>query len=230
MELRRDALGENLTILQETKGYRFGSDAVILATGLRPTGRPEVQFHRVAEFGAGHGAASLLACEELTESEIVAIERDEGLYQLLERNIEENDLQKKVVPILADVRALDEHFHPHHFDLIFFNPPFYRQGDGRVSPRDRRARAHHELHGTLQHFVDAAARYLVPQGYATLVIPPSRLVDLMAALQRTDFGLLSLEHFHASRTHNAWLTKVWLRRGARADPLILPPVIRRSQG
>ena len=46
-----------------------------------------------------------------------------------------------------------------------------------------RAAARHELHGGVAAFVAAAASVLAPRGCMKMVLPPSRLGQLMAALE-----------------------------------------------
>ncbi len=48
-------------------------------------------------------------------------------------------------------------------DVVITNPPFYLLGSGRINPDSQDAAARHELLGTLQDFVSAAA-YLLKNG------------------------------------------------------------------
>ena len=68
-----------------------------------------------------------------------------------------------------------------------------------------RAAARHELHGGLGAFVAAAGAALAPRGLLKLVLPPTRLPDLAAALAASGLTLRSLRFVHAAPGEGAHL-------------------------
>lgn len=92
-----DALepGRGLTIFQHQHGYRFGLDALLLATDLQRFGlggaaRAAGSRPLVVELGAAQGVVSLCIARQFPHVDVLALERQAGLSQLLKRNIQVN--------------------------------------------------------------------------------------------------------------------------------------------
>lgn len=160
-----------------------------------------------------------------SDAEIIAIERHPSLLELLRRNLERNSFDDHVRVLEADIRTLEPQL-AHRADIVVCNPPFYRKGEGRVSPNAEKRAAHQELHGGLDDFVKAAAFVLKPaRGLAKFVLPPARLQDFMEAVRQTDLGLESLRFVHDRPQSPAYLFEAEARRQSQADLKILAPLV-----
>ncbi len=222
-----DILGEgDLEILQHRRGYRFGLDALLLATDL-PLEGDELDDEAgtsVVELGAAQGIVSLCVARQLERARVVAVERQEALFELLVENIARNDLDDRVEPVRGDVRDHRELLAPHSADLVVCNPPYFRQGERRPSANAQRAAARHELHGELDDFLDAARYVLKQRGRLKIILPPLRLADLIAGSTRGDLVFESMRFFHSRADTNAYLVESVLRRGGAPDLEIRPPL------
>lgn len=219
-ERTHDTLAD-LQIWQHSQGFRFGLDAVLLATDL------PVRAHRIADLGAGHGAVSLAIARQFSDAEILAVERQPSLGELLTENIALNGFEGRVTPILTDLRELRSTHSKlaQRYDLVVSNPPFYRDGEGRQSAVIERREAHQELHGTLVDFLEVGRWLLKPRGFYKLVLPPSRLSEVMAVCQTSDLGLRSLRFVHARSGQDAYLMEVVLRRDHKGIFVVHPPLV-----
>ncbi len=222
MKLTRDVVSDGaLVIFQSESGYRFGLDAVLLATDL-----PELpEGARVADLGAGSGAVGLMIASRRPDATVDSVELQSSLYELLERNIQYNGLEGRVNPISGDVRQHTLLLKPHSADLVVCNPPYYRVGQGKASPVRERAVAHQEMNGTLRDFLKAAQYVAKPRGLLKLVIPPLRLSDLMLDIARTDFFPVSVRFIHARPGRDAYLMEWVFRRGSAPQFRVLEPLV-----
>ena len=222
MGLTRDVVsGGALVIQQSETGYRFGLDAVLLATDL-----PEIpQGGHIVDLGAGTGAVALMVAKRRPDVSVYAIEVQPSLCNLLVKNVRENTLEGQVQAVKGDVRQHQLLLTPHTADLVLTNPPYYRTGQGRVSPNRERAAAHQELHGTLRDFIVAAQYVLKPRGYLKLVIPPLRLADLLFEVRKTDFSAESVRFVHAKAGRDAYLMEWVFRRGGAKQITVRPPLV-----
>jgi len=151
-----------------------------------------------------------------------AVERQPPLLELLRRNVVHNDLEDRVEMVAGDLRDR-ELLTPHSCDLVLANPPYTPADAGQLSTDPIRRDAHSEQHGTLGDFIAAAAYLAKPNGLFRAIFPPKRLLDALAALESTDFGVLSLQFFHGTRDHDAYLVRLTAKRGARGETTVLPP-------
>ncbi len=217
----------DLNIKQSRQGFRFGMDAVLLATDL-----PSLPTNaKILELGAGQGTVSLGIARQVRDGEVWALERQETLFELLIENIESNGLAKKVHALHADLRQIRELLPSHSMDLVVTNPPFYKVGEGLHSPNDERAHAHSEFFGGLSDFIDAARYALKPRGRMKVVLPPRRLTDLIECVQGTDLSLETLRWLHPRAGEPAYLFEAVLRRNSkRTLEVHAPLVIHEGEG
>jgi tRNA1Val (adenine37-N6)-methyltransferase len=217
----RDILGdEKLSVVQHERGYRFGLDALLLATDI-----PELGDHpTVVELGAAQGIVSLCVACQHPDAHVIAVERQDSLFGLLEQNITENKLDDHIEAVHGDVRKFRDILEPHSADLVVCNPPYFRKEERRPSADAERAAARHELHGQLADFVDAARYVLDQRGRLKIILPPIRLADLIAAADQTDLGFESMRFFHSRRDTSAYLVESVLRRGGAPDLEVRPPL------
>ena len=226
-ELTRDELFDGeLGIWQRRKGYRFGLDALLLATDL-----PELPpAATVVELGAGQGAVCLSVAHKHRPWQVVAVERQPSLLELLRRNVAENQLNNVRV-VAGDLREHRELMAPHQADLVLCNPPFYPPGSRRPSPNQERAAARHELYGDVGDFVRAAAYILGQRGWLRMITPPVRMTQVLSAAEGTDLSLESLRFYHTDSDQKAYLVEYRWRRGGAPDLKIRPPLyIYHSRG
>lgn len=237
-----DAPAAGLTIFQHRRGYRFGLDALLLATdlehcGVAPPGDPKSDSPAqsapcVVEFGAAQGIVSLCVARQYPHLEVVAVERQEALFGLLEQNIEANRLQQQVRALRLDIRDIRAPnrvdsapgLAAHSADLVLCNPPYFKKGDRRPSANPERAAARHELHGGLGDFVDAARYILKQRGRLKIILPPIRLPELLGCIEGTDLAMETMRFFHSRADSDAYLVESVLRRGGAPDMRVRAPL------
>lgn len=219
-----DVISDVLTIRQHRRGYRFGIDALLLATDLPPW-----SGQRILELGAAHGPVSLSLAMRLEHVEVTALEVQPPLYSLLEHNSTQDFGTSQVSCLLADVCNIRQVCASHAFDLVVFNPPYFPIQKRRPSEHKERAIARHEVLASLDDFLSAAQYTLRPKGWCKFVIPPWRLPDVYAFAQRSDFGIVSCRSIHADQNQDAYLCEVVMRRGARVDLTLRPMLCIRDE-
>ncbi|TCT08218.1 tRNA1(Val) (adenine(37)-N6)-methyltransferase [Aquabacter spiritensis] len=217
---RDAALGGRLHLVQPARGHRFGHDALLLAAAAPDDTRA------LADFGAGVGAAGLAALMRLPAARGVLVEIDPGLADLAGRNAADNAMADRCAVVCGDVARLGrpggpEGLAPASLDLVLANPPFNAPGAHRASPDPDRARAHMAQSGTLADWATAAYRCLAPGGMLAMILRPTELAPLLAALEGR-YGAAVLLPIHARPGAPAVRLVVRARKGRRTAPAIAP--------
>jgi len=173
-------LGGRLRLLQPRKGHRFGHDAILLAACT-----PAQSGERVAEFGAGVGAASLAVLARVPGTHVTLIEVDAALCALARENIARNDFDDRARVVHGDVMsedvaslAKDER----GFQHVLMNPPF-NPASLQPSPDAKRRQAHAAGDELLANWTQQAARLLCDHGMLTLIWRAEAEDDVIATLQ-----------------------------------------------
>src|SRR5690606_1775742 len=126
--------GNRLAIEQPLEGYRFGTDAMVLAAAIRAK-----KNQHVLELGSGVGAALLAAALRLPDVRFTGIERELDYVTLLESNIARNALADRVTAIAGDVTDKTLAKNGGTFDHVMANPPFYKEQKKRTPKPLRKA-------------------------------------------------------------------------------------------
>src|ERR1700691_4020026 len=92
------ALGARLHLLQPRRGHRFGHDAILLAAAT-----PARDRDRVADLGAGVGAAGLALASRVPGARVTLVEIEPALAALAAENAERNGLADRVNAVALDV-------------------------------------------------------------------------------------------------------------------------------
>jgi tRNA1Val (adenine37-N6)-methyltransferase len=213
-------LNGGLRLIQPRRGYRFSVDAVLLGRFIRP--RPGA---RILELGAGCGVISIMAAALYQPREVVAIEVQDEMARLIERNAVLNNLGT-VQAVAADIRSraiagLDIA----SFDLVIANPPYRAGGSGRRSPVAGRDLARAETAATLRDFTGAAARYLKHGGKAAFVFASARSSELISELRDRRLEPKRMRMIHPRLDLPATTMLLEARKGAGVELEVEPPLI-----
>jgi len=221
-EVTEDAvLGGRLWLLQPRRGHRVGHDAILLAaaTGARAG-------ERIAELGAGVGAAGLAVAQRVGGVHVALVERDPALAELAAENARRNGLAARVNVCALDVRAPSAELAaaglpPQSMQRVLMNPPFLDPTRHNLSPDAQRRAAHAAPASDLRDWAHAAASLLVVGGRLTLIWRADALAVVLDALA-SDFGGAAILPVHPRGAAPAVRVLVRAEKGSRA-PLALHP-------
>lgn len=218
--VREDALlGGRVRLLQQARGHRAGTDAVLLAAAA-----PARPGHTVIDVGAGSGAVGLMIAARVPVA-LTLVERDPTLAELCARNASLNGVEARVaaIDVLDRAARLGAGLGPESADLVVTNPPYLEEGQARVSPDVGRAAAHMLPPGGLALWLGACAGLLRPKGRLVLVHRADRLAECLSVLER-GFGEARLRLVHPMADRPASRLLLSAVKGSRA-PLAVEPAL-----
>jgi tRNA1Val (adenine37-N6)-methyltransferase len=209
-----------LVIRQPEGGYRFSIDSVLLAGFAAPHCRGHV-----LDLGTGCGIL-LLLLSRLAPGMVsgTGVEIQPALCAFAERNFLENGPDLRLRAVRGDFRQEMPGASPGAFDLVVANPPYGRAGHGRRNPQPQRETARHEVHGSLQELVEAAARHLAPAGRFALILPHGRLPEVRDGARRTGMGVGEMRRVHGRMGTPPSRVLLLLDRRTGGGPRELPPL------
>ncbi len=214
-------LNGRLRLFQPKRGHRFGHDAILLAASVRAQ-----PGDRVAEFGAGVGAASLALLARVPGIHATLFEIEESLCALARENIARNHFTDRAQVFLRDVTAKLAEGSPSSetgtFHHVFMNPPFNAPAL-QASPDPARRQAHAAGDDLLRNWVRRAWQMLDSSGVVTLIWRADGLESVLAALQ-PHFGGISVLPVYPAPDRPAIRIIVSGRKGDRSRIALLPPL------
>lgn len=178
-ETLHDLQRGGLRILQKKTGFRFGTDAVLLADFA--CARPG---ERIADFGTGTGILPLLISARAERTTFEAIEIQEEIAEMAQRSVVLNGLEERIRVHCADVRDAMALLGNESVDRVVCNPPYTPQNGGMESPIKTRALSRHEQVCTLDEIIRSAGRVIKNGGKMDVVFPAPRMLEMMDAMRR----------------------------------------------
>ncbi len=208
-----------VNITQPREGARFTLDSILLADFCRIKSRDTI-----LEPGAGTGIVSILLAKKFPDVVVTAIELQEALAELCRNNIAQNGLQEHVQLIEQDIRRLKDILKPHSFDAIVVNPPYRKQGSGKLSPHESRQASRHDDLASIDNWLDLHV-FLKNKARFNVVFPSERLSDIIAGLRLRHLEPKRMRLVHPYRHKTASLVLVEAVQSAGSGLEVLEPLV-----
>jgi tRNA1(Val) A37 N6-methylase TrmN6 len=213
------------------RGHRSGMDAMLLAAMVAADGPI-----RVADLGAGAGAAGMGVAARLPLAEVTLVERSEDMAHFARRSIDLSDnshLSDRLYLIEADVTLkgnarVEAGLPADHFDHVIMNPPF-NHTDDRRAPDALKAEAHAMPEGMFEAWIRTAGAILKPGGQLSLIARPQSITDIILACGKR-FGGLEITLVHPRPGDDAIRLLVSAIKGSRARLNFRSPIFMHEDG
>ena len=171
---------KGLKIIQNTKGFCFGIDSILLSDFAKNIKKEA----KVLDLGTGTGIIATLLCGKTELSEIIGIEVQEEVADMAKRSIQLNDLEDKFKIIQDNILNLNNYFEKNTFDAIVTNPPYKKKETGIQNEDRRKLISRHEIEAEIEDFIKVSKDMLKDKGEFYIVYRPERLVDLLTLMRK----------------------------------------------
>lgn len=171
---------KNLKIIQNTKGFCFGIDAVLLSDFAKNIKKNA----KVLDLGTGTGIISILLCGKTNLEKIIGVEVQKEVANMAKRSSKLNNLENKFEIINENIINLDNIYERNSFDVIVTNPPYKKENTGIVNEEEKRLISRHEVLAKLEDYIKISNKLLKDKGEFYMVHRPERLVDIIAYMRQ----------------------------------------------
>ena len=213
-------------IIQNPFCFCFGMDAVLLANfaNIRPSAN-------VIDLGTGTGIVPMLLAAKGKGAHITGLEVQENMAEMATRSAQLNEVTDKVDIVCADVKKVKELFRQETFEAVTSNPPYIKENTALKNDADTIVISRHEVKGSLDDFIGAAAFLLKTGGSFTMVHRPSRLPEIMDCLlaHRLEPKRMQLVQPHVDKPANMVLIEA-VKNGGQELKLLPTLVVYNEDG
>jgi tRNA1(Val) A37 N6-methylase TrmN6 len=212
-------------------GHRAGMDAMMLAAAV-----PGSFAGRLADFGAGAGAAGLAVASRCPHSHVVLVERAPEMAQFARASLahpQNGHLAGRAAIVEADVTLTGKAraaagLADASFDFAIMNPPFNTAAD-RATPDTLKRVAHVMDDGMFEAWLRSAAAVVKPRGGLAIIARPVSLAPILAAIEGR-FGGAEIVPVHPRADLAAIRIILRALRGSRAALTLRPPLVLHEAG
>ena len=167
-------------IIQNTDGFCFGIDAVLLSDFAKEIKKGS----KVADLGTGTGILPILLSGKTQLNKIVGVEIQEEVANMAIRSIQMNSLQDKIEIINDNILNLKNIYAKGYFDVIVTNPPYKKMNTGIQNDSEKKLISRHEITAKLEDFISVSKNLLKDKGEFYMVHRPERLVEIIYLMRK----------------------------------------------
>lgn len=220
---RDDFYDGRLQLYQPTKGFRAGTDSLLLAAGLDASLSGDV-----LEIGCGAGGALLPAAFRLANARFTGLEIDADMIALARKSAKANGLDQRVEIIEGSAANLSGDWQ-NRFDLVFSNPPFFETGTIQTPATGKEAAYLESV--PLKDWINAMLFALRPKGTFVMVHRAANLARILSVIERQS-GEITVQPVHSYPGAEAKRVLVRARKALRSGPMRLlePKYLYLSKG
>ncbi len=222
--MRPEAINEGITLYQNEGSLAYGTDAFLLSAYVRKQTK-----EKAAELGAGSGVISLLLTAQKKLSHITAIEIQEKIAEIAQKNVEINGFSEKIRVVNGDARSIDAAMKG-MFGVVFSNPPYMSTTSGKLNENEADSISRHEIHGGIRDFAKGASSLLKYGGLFYCVYRPDRLPELLYACKVNDLEPKRMTLVYPTTSHVPCLVLLEAKKNGSEGMIVTKPLIIYKEG
>lgn len=171
---------KDLKIIQNSQGFCFGIDAILLSDFAKDMKKSEL----VVDLCTGTGVIPILLAGKTEAKKIIGVEIQEECADMAKRSVTLNNLENRVEIINIDLKFLKNVIPSATVDVVTVNPPYMKKGTGVINEKNAIIISKHEVSCTLEDVIKEAARLLKFNGEFYMIHKSERIADVFCTMRK----------------------------------------------
>lgn len=184
---------KGLKIIQDSTGFCFGIDSVLLsdyAKNIRAGAE-------IVDIGTGTGIIGILLTGKTENTHITGIEIQKEVAQMAERSIKLNNLEDRFCIKNINIKEVFNDIKPNTIDAIVTNPPYMRENTGAKNLEKKKLISRCEVECTLEDVIQISYKLLKSKGEFYMVHRAERIVDILYNLRKYKLEPKNIRFVHS---------------------------------
>lgn len=207
-------------IIQNTKKFCFGMDAVLLSSFAKAN-----EGNKVVDLGTGTGIIPILMEAKTKASSFIGLEIQEESVDMATRSVVMNNQQDKITIKQGDIKTASKDLGAAMFDVVTTNPPYMNNAHALVNPDEAKAIARHEIKCALEDVVREGSKLLKVGGKMYMVHRPFRLIEIITMMKKYKLEPKRIRFVHPYIDKEANMVLIEACKGGKSMVKIEKPLI-----
>lgn len=214
---------DTIKITQPKDGFRFGIDAILLASSV-----PQKGMRRILDLGTGVGTALLGALYRVPSAHGLGIDINTDFLDLARMNGVQNGFHDRIRFLGHDILSKPDPLKGELFDCVMTNPPFYDADHATASADHATARAKNISMNDLKSWLTYGLAKTTSGGIMIALITPHFLA-LTLGLLNDHLGDLRVFPVWSKTGQPAKRLLIAGKKGVKGSTLLLPGLVMHTQ-
>lgn len=216
-----DLYDYGLKIYQYQDKFKFSLDSILLAEFVELKANMET----IVDFCTGNAPVPLILSTK-TNIKIYGFELQENIAKLARLSVHENNLDKQIKIIEANIKDSFEYLLPESVDAVTCNPPYFKVNNDSIINEDKGlAIARHEIALTLDDIMMSAKYLLKNKGALYLVHRCDRLEEILLLLEKYNFKVKKMQFIYANLKKDAIMVLIKATKNGKSGSLKVSPAL-----
>lgn len=191
MERIDDLQFKNLKIIQDTDGFRFGIDSVLLSDFARDIRADS----SIVDLGTGTGIIGILLTGKVNPKKVIGVEKQNEVADMAKRSVKLNNLDNIMEVINCDIK--DIKLEKNSFDAVVTNPPYKKLGTGINAQNEKQQISRFETTANLDDWIRISVSLIKNKGSFYMVYRTDRMTELFNILKKYNLEAKRVRFVHS---------------------------------
>ena len=219
MERIDDLNYEGLKIIQNTEGFCFGIDSVLLTEFALDIKKES----KIVDLGTGTGILGILLSKKVSPSKIYGIEIQKEVAEMAKRSVELNSLENIFEIINEDINKIN--LKNNYFDVVVTNPPYKKSGTGIKNKEIKQQISRYEMTASLDDWLRVSSKLLKDNGSFYIVYRTDRLSELIENMRKYKLEVKRMRFVYSNINEQSNLVLIKAVKGAGVFLKVEKPLI-----
>ena len=220
MERIDDLNYKGLKIIQDTEGFCFGIDSILLTDYARDIKNNS----KIADLGTGTGILSILLSKKINPKKIYGIEIQKDVAEMAKKSVKLNSLENIIEIINIDLKKINNKKY-NTFDAIVTNPPYKKLGTGINNKNKKQIISRYETSANLDEWLKISSKLLKNNGQLYIVYRTDRLTELISNMKKYNLEIKKMRFVYSNINEQSILVLIKAVKGAGVFLKIEKPLI-----
>ena len=210
---------KGLKIFQDTEGFCFGIDSVLLTEFAKDIRKDSTI--------TGTGILGILLSKKVNPKKIYGIEVQKEVAEMAQKSIKLNHLENIFEVINTDVNNLEKNniLEKNTFDAIVTNPPYKKLGTGLKSKNMKNQISRYETTASLDDWLRISSKLLKNNGSFYIVYRTDRLSELIENMKKYKLEIKRMRFVYSNINEQSILVLIKAVKGAGMFVKVERPLI-----
>ena len=209
MERIDDLNYKGLKIIQDTEGFCFGIDSILLTDYARDIKNNS----KIADLGTGTGILSILLSKKINPKKIYGIEIQKDVAEMAKKSVKLNSLENIIEIINIDLKEINNKEY-NTFDAIVTNPPYKKLGTGINNKNKKQIISRYETSANLDEWLKISSKLLKNNGQLYIVYRTDRLTELISNMKKYNLEIKKMRFVYSNINEQSILVLIKAVKGA----------------